>query len=318
MNTQQARVVDPILTTHSRGYTSSDVMRVGQILFPRAPVTSRGAKIITFGREHYRIYDAQRAPGGDKKRVRVGYTDSTVSLSQRSLSGEVAFEVLQDANTVPMIDLGRRAVNVPSESLAREQELLQATLAQDVNNYAAGNKLALTGADKWSAYDTSDPGRQVDDAHEVIRSKIGRRANVLALGPVVCVKAKRHPKIVGHFYSGVKNGPATVSNEQLAEYFGVKRVITGDDVYLAKDDGDDADFRDMWGNSAVLAFVPSVDGVGDIEVPSYGYTYYLRDHPFVESPWQDRDHDVWVYPVRDEYQPVLTGMDAGFLFSNVV
>ncbi len=316
MNPSQARVIDPILTQHARGYGNPDVERAGAILFPRARILQRGAKIIKFGREHFRLYNTARAPGAVKKRVTIGYSAESVSLVQHALSGTVPFEVLDEANRVPNVDLGRRAVNVPMETIARELEYRQAVIAQAAANYAAGNKETLAGTDQWDDYAGSDPGAQMDDAHAAIRAKIGRRGNVLVLGPEVYRKVRRHPKVVGHFYSGVKNGPATVSRDQLAQYFDVARVAVGEDVYLPEDAAENADFSDVWGDVAILAYVPT--GEGQVDVPSYGYTYYLDGHPIVESPYQDRDHDVWVYPTKDEVQPVLTGMDAGYLFSDVL
>lgn len=318
ITTAQARVIDPILSQHSRGYSNPDVERVGSVLFPAAPVGQRGAKIVRFGKESFRLYNTIRAPGGAKKRVRVGYTSDSISLVQHTLSGEVPFEHMEDANRVPGIDLGRKAVNVPMESIAREKEYRQAVIAQNAANYATGNKDALSGTDQWDDYTNSNPGAQMDDYHAAIRARIGRRGNVLVLGPTVFDKAKRHPKIVGHFYTGNQAGAQSVTRAQLAEYFGVRSVAVGDDIYLPETAADTDNFVDMWGNVAILAYVPSVSGDGDIEVPSFGYTYYLSGHPMVEAPRQDRDHDVWVYDVKDEYQPVLTGMDAGFLISNVL
>lgn len=321
LNTQmtpgQARVVDPILTTHSRGYGNPDVERPGRLLFPRAPVLTRGAKIIKFGRESFRLYNTVRAPGSKKKRVRVGYTSDTINLVQHALAGEVPFENLEEANRVPNINLARSAVNVPLESLERELEHNQATIAQDPNNYAATNKIALAGGAMWSD-DASDPGDQSDTAHNAIRSKIGRRGNLMVMGPAVFTRAKRHPKIIAHFYKDAAGGASSVSRAQLADYFGVKQIAVGDDVYLPANAGDNDDFSDVWGNAAVIAYVPSIDGEGNVDVPSYGYTYYLSGNPLVEQAWQDRDSDVWVYPVKDERKPVLTAMDAGYLFTNVL
>lgn len=317
MNLQQARVIDPILSQHARGYGNPDVERAGSVLFPAAPIGQRGAKIVRFGKESFRLYNTIRAPGGAKKRVRVGYTADSVSLHQHALSGEVPFEHLDEASRVPGIDLGRKAVNVPMESIAREKEYRQAQIAQNADNYGASNKDTLSGTDQWS-HSSSDPGKQMDEYHAQIRARIGRRGNVLVLGPQVFDIAKRHAKIVGHFYTGNQAGAQSVTRAQLAEYFGVKRIAIGDDIYLPEAAGDSADFVDMWGNVAILAYVPSVSGDGDIEVPSYGYTYYLAGHPAVEVPRQDRDHDVWVYDVKDEYQAVLTGMDAGFLIQSVI
>lgn len=317
MSPRQARVIDPVLSNHARGYGNPDVERAGRVLFPRAPIDQRGAKIVKFGKEAFRLYNTERAPGAAKKRVSVGYSSDTVSLNQHALAGQVTFEALEDANAVPGIDLGRRALNVPMEIIRREEEYRAAQIAQNAANYATDNKDTLSGTDQWTDAG-SKPGEQMDDAHMVIRSRIGRRGNVLVLGPNVYNAARRNAKVIAQVFAGSANKPEMVTRDQLAAYFGVKKIAVGDDIYLPATASDDDAFSDVWGNVAILAYVPSVDGEGDIEVPSFGYTYYLKGHPLVEAPWQDRDHDVWVYPTKDEYQPVLTGMHAGFLFTDVI
>ena len=79
---------------------------------------------------------------------------------------------------------------------------------------------------------------------------------------------------------------------------------------------DDAGFSDVWGKDAVLAYVPN-DSRG-YEEPSFGYTYRLKGHPFVEQPYWGNSKKSWVYGVTFDRLPLLTGVDAGFLFKSVV
>ena len=49
------------------------------------------------------------------------------------------------------------------------------------------------------------------------------------------------------------------------------------------------------------------------EDPSYGYTYTLTGHPFVEEPYQDRNPKSWLYPVSYNRACVLSGITSGYL-----
>jgi hypothetical protein len=318
MNTGQIRVVDPILTTHARGYRNPDIVRAGNVLFPRAPVGKRGAKIIKFGKEAFRKYNTKRAPGTDIKTIQFGYAADTVSLTQHALRGMVPVEHSEEAANIPGVNLAMTAVELPMDSIAREIEIEQAGIAQNIANYDNNHKLALSSTDRWDDYTNSNPGKDMDAAHQAIRASTGRRGNVLVVGPLVKDKLRRHPKIIGHFYTGAQAGAQSVTDAQLAEYFDVRLVVSGDEVWLPETALDTDDFTDVWGKNAVLAFVPSVSGVGNIQVPSFGYTYYLNNYPMVETPTYNSDKRSWLYPVIDEVQPILTGMGAGFLFTSCI
>ena len=56
----------------------------------------------------------------------------------------------------------------------------------------------------------------------------------------------------------------------------------------------------------------------DAGLPSYGYTYRLRNYPIVESSYMDRNAKSWVYPVTDSLQPVAAAINAGYLISAAV
>lgn len=53
INTRQAAVVDPILSTHARGYRNSEF--VAQVLFPRVTIPNRSMRVIKFGKESFRM-----------------------------------------------------------------------------------------------------------------------------------------------------------------------------------------------------------------------------------------------------------------------
>ncbi len=316
LNTQNARIVDPVLTNHVRGYKDPDVVRIGGELFPRAPIAKRGAKIVRFGKEAFRRHKTERAPTDRIRRVRVGYTSDTVNLFQHALAGEVAREQLQEAEGVPSVNLQLRAMNLPAKVIARKKEIKAASIASAWSNYGASNRNKLEGVSRWNG-GSAAIGADADAAQEVIRSKTGRRANLLVVGPTVATRLRRAPSIIANYYTGNER-PNRVSDAQIAEFFGVRRVVEGTDVLIDDKTEAGGDFTDIWGNVAILAYVPTLTGDGDIEVPSFGYEYSLDGHPLVEPGRWDADTKSWVYDVIDEYQHVLTAMDAGFLFTNVM
>jgi hypothetical protein len=308
VNQRTAGVVDAILSTHARGYRNLEF--IGHLLFPRVSVPSRSMRVLKFGKESFRMLNTRRAPGADKKRVQYGYASDPVSLVQDALEGLVPIEHQEEAAQEPGVDLGRGAVNMVLDVVDLGLEFDIAALARDPANYDANHKTALAGADRWTD-GASDPKADIDTAQEMIRRSIGRYANTLELGPSAFNAAKNHPKVKEQFKYTSKD---SITAEMLAAYFDVARVIVGKAVYLPENADDDTLATDVWGDDAILAYVP-MQGE-NFMVPSYGYTYELNGYPQVTKPYFENSNDSWIYPTKTERRPYLTGAEGGFLIQN--
>ncbi len=309
MTTSQARVIDPVLTTVAQGYKNAEM--VYPLLFPVVPVEQRGGKIIKFGREDFRLYSAARAPGAATKRVDIGYAGESYALTDYSLEATVPFELMQDANAVPGIDLARIAVQKVQNIIELGNEVNAAALATNAANYPTANKITLSGTSQWSDYSgTSNPSRDIQVAIEAVRAATGKRANTVILGPKVWAALKMHPLIIDRIKY---TGRDSITLEMLAALWDVKRVAVGDAIY------EDATgtLQDVWGKHVVVAYT-DISGVADMGLPSFGYTYRLRGYPVVETPYQDRNAKSWIYPVTDSIAPVVASNGAGYLISNAV
>lgn len=309
LNTASVRVVDPILTTHVQGYRHPG--RVGHLLFPAVKVFVSGGRVIEFGKESFQSYSARRAPGGATRRIQFGYEGQPFALAQDALEAMVPREWQRDASQVPGIDLGTMAVNTTMETITLSLEVEQAGLATSAANYDADHKLALAGAAKWSSA-TGTPLTDIAEGAEAIRASTGMKPNVLVLGPDAWTAARNNPQSRSRVYADqpdTDRGP--ISMKQFAAALDIPAVVVGEAI-VANDAGV---FADVWGNNAVLAYVPPT-GQANVPVPSYGYTYTMDGHPLVEQPYYDNNAKAWVYGVTFERQAVLTGILAGFLFQN--
>lgn len=308
MTPAQARVIDPILSEIARGYKNAQM--VGGTLFPTVPVDQRGGQVIEFGKEDFRLYATGRTPGSNTKRVQYGYLGKPFALKQHALEGTVPFEIMQEANKVPGIDMGRIAVMRTQNIIALRLEKDQADKARTLANYAASNRVTLAGTAQFNDYANSDPNAVIEAGKEAVRAKIGRRPNKAVIGAAVFSKLQYHPQLVDRIKY---TGRDSVTAELLAQLWKLDKVEIGEAVYA---DSTDA-FVDVWGKDIVLAFTDT-SGLNDAGLPSYGYTYRMRAHPIVEVPYQDRNAKSWVYPVTDEVDPVIAGAEAGYLVQNAV
>ncbi len=305
MNTTEARVIDPILSTHARGYRNGEF--IGHLLLPVADIPTRGARVLKFGKDSFRKMSTRRAPGAEYPRIQYGYASGPVALHQDALVASVAFENMEEASRVPGVNLASAGINMVLDVIALGREVEIATLVRNPGNYADNNKLAFSGADTWDD-PTSDPHQDVQEAKEQVRRRIGRYPNLLTLGPAVFNALSNHPKIREQFKYTSSD---SVTAAMLANYLDVEEVIVGKAVCLEDHAPDEADAQDIWGNDALLTYRPKGS---NYQVPSFGYTYRLKGYPMVMKPYSDNRIDSWVYRVKEEWAPVLSGMDAGFLF----
>jgi len=309
LNQNTARVIDPVLSGIAQGYVHPQ--RVGHILFPSIPVPASGGQVIEFGRESFVNYNSRRAPGASVQRIQFGYEGKPYALQNFALDTPVPREFAQDAATVPGIDLGKRAVNTVMNSLTLTLEIDQAALATDAAGYGDNNKLALTGTDCWNHYD-SNPMEDIEAAKDAVRIACGVEPNRMVISSKGFRALKRHAKIIERFkYTSSES----ITAQMLASLFDLDELAVGKATYLDPANPT-AGAKEAWGNFAVLGYVPSQDAAMD--QPSFGYTYTLTGHPFVETPRWDGDCRSWVYGVTYQRAPQLTGIASGFLFQNIV
>ena len=301
MSVSQVRVIDPVLTEIAQGFRH--VEHVGHTLFPSVAVQVSGGQVLEFGKESFKLYQARRAPGTATKRVQFGYLGKSFSLVQDALEGQVPREYLRDAAHVPGIDLGQRAINSTMRALSLTLEYDQATLATMASNYDTDHKMSLSGTDKWSDA-SSDPAGDIDIGKEAVRASVGVYPNTLVLSAQAFNAVKEHPKVVERFKYTSRD---SVTPDMLAALWDLHKVVVGKAVAF-DDSGNDID---IWGNNAILAYVPITSS--GMEDPSFGYTYTMQNHPLVEKPYYENNAKSWIYPVTLERLPVLTGILSGYL-----
>lgn len=306
----QARVVDPILSNHARGYRQRWL--IATALFPIAFVMTYGGKTIQFGKESFRVYNSKRAPGSATKRVTFGYEGVPFAIVPSSLEALVPREIMRDASQVPGIDLASRSVNTVLGSLQLEHEVACADIARSTANYDDAHKVTLTDTDRWTGGSASDPLGDIETGKEAIRASVGVYPNVCVLSATTFAALKTNPHIIDRIKHTSREVPTA---EILAALFGIETVVIGSAVVAS---GSADDFGDVWGDDVILAYVnPNTGDAGaNREEPSFAYTYAIEGMPLVEQPYWDPNHKSWVYGVSFDNTPVLSGMTAGYLIKD--
>lgn len=308
-NPGQARVVDPVLTTVARGYKHPDA--VGGHLFPDVEVVARGGKIVEFDKTDFKKFVTVRAPGAAMPEVQFGHSGKDYTINDHGIIGKSPVELMEDANAVPGIDLGKRAATGALNILGLEMEREQAKLATTAANFDNAHVSALAGNNRWDNA-ASDPSNDIAAGVEKIRSAIGMRPNVAIIGGKVYDKAlKHHAKIIDRIKHTSRD---SVTTEILAGLWDIKNVYVGDMIAF-DDDGDTPE--DVWGENVILAYTQQ-GSVMDFGQPSFGFTYKLAGTPMVEMPYYDERTRSWMYPTISCYQAAIAGKDAGYLIRDIL
>lgn len=290
---------------------------VAEQLFPRLPQALSGVMLAKLGDERLKKYNLRRAPGAKTKRVDISYDGKTYTVNQYSVEVPMPRELIREAdesrklNVGNHLDVSRIAMTTANDILLLDYEIEVATLATTVGTYASGHVLALAAGTKWSAA-TGTPVTDIRAASDVIRKKIGKRPNKLTLSADAFSAIVANAEVKTYLPS-TQQGVATV--EQLKVILNVPEIVVGDAVWLdASGVG-----ADVWGNNAILAYVPKIGGSGaDISLaePGFGFTNVLEGHPFAETPYYEPSEKSWIYGATYERQPNVAYNTAAFLFQN--
>jgi hypothetical protein len=307
---------NPILSSLLLGMGQGTL--VAEQLFPRLPQVLSSVNLAKLGDERLRRYNLRRAPGSATKRVNIKFEGVTYSVDQYAVEVPMPRELLREAdesrklNVGNYLDVSRIAMTTATDVLSLDYELEVAAMATNAATYAAGHVLALAGGTKWSA-STGTPVTDIRAASDIIRKKIGKRPNKLTLSADAESALSMNAEVKSYLPDS-QMGPATL--DQLKTILKVKEIVVGDSVWVNESDVG----ADVWGNNAILAYVPTIGGSGSADIslaePAFGFTNVIEGHPFAETPYYDPGFKSWMYGATFERRPNVAYNTAGFLFTN--
>lgn len=316
MTPKDIRLANPILGGLLLAGVAQASAFAAPALFPRLPTALRGFQLAQLGDEAARAYNTRRAPGTATKQVRISWQGQTYTVDQHAIDVPIPRELIQEQdearrlNVAANLDISQIAVNTALQILNTSYEMEAASLATDSAAYGP-NVLALSAGAKWSAA-TGTPVTDVRNAAESIRVATGRRPNTLVLSPKAFNALTMNPEVKSYLPSTLL-GPATM--EQLKVILNVPHIVIADGVWTSEA----GVVADIWGNNAILAYAPPIgaDGSGlSLGEPAFGFTSWMEGHPFVETPYYQRELKSWIYGATFERKPTLVRGTAGFLFQN--
>lgn len=298
------RVVDPVLTNLAIGYSNEQL--IGDQLMPFALVDKEGGKIPRFGKDDFKVYNTERALRAQSNRINPSDVDPVdVVLDEHDL--EYPIDYREEAESSFPLEV--QATNSVVEGIRLRHEKMVADISQNAGNYAAGNKITLSGSSQFSHAD-SDPEGVISDAKAAVRAKVVKEPNTMVIGYTAWRTMKRNKQLKA-VLSDARSRLVRLAD--LREIFEIENIVIGRAVYA----NDAGTTMDIWGDNIVLAYVPTVKSGQDRShhQPSYGYTLRKRGNPVVDT--RVEGGKVQVIRNTDIFRPFLLGADAGYLISDV-
>ena len=223
------------LTNMALSYFQAPANYIAKIIFPICPVNMSSDNYYVFDKEDLLRDNWQRKPA-------YGKVDPAVVSEHTETYNCKVDQMIMGIDQIRQTDLQRRqgpAIRDPriqrARTIAEQANIHQDALFAEGFFKAGvwGNELA--GVDSTSpttgqfikfSNDNSDPIKIIDDQKTAVNEATGRTPNRLALGAHVFDALKVHPAILDRVkYGGSTPNPATVTENVLAQLFGVEKVV---------------------------------------------------------------------------------------------
>jgi hypothetical protein len=201
-------------------------------------------------------------------------------------------------------------------AIMRAQEKRIADIFDNATNFATNNVSSV-----WSAYSTADPVSDVLDAKEAFKLQCGVYPTAMVMTETVrnhVVRCSAVKDLIKYTFPGIDI--ANMNDGQLAQLFGIPRVIKANAVYDSAGKGLDASIGDIWSSAKV--WLVKTNASQDLSDPCVGRTFlWTADsptNPIVEQ-YRSNENRSDVFRVRHHVgeELIASRNDSGTIVSNV-
>lgn len=190
-----------------------------------------------------------------------------------------------------------------------DREIRAATVVFNAANYPAANKVDINGGTDWNTLS--------NDAVAHIETGIDAcfmRPNIAVMGLDVWRKLRRNEKILAAIKGTLRE--ATVTQDELAKYFGLEEVIVGQSKVNSAAPGQAATYARVWNTHFALHRRVMSPGLRDVQ---FGITYQWgaarRAYRYPSTRGADGGQ---VIRVVESVVEKLVATDVGYLIQNAV
>jgi len=313
-NTQSVHI-DKVLSNISIGYSNENY--IADKIFLPVPVKKQSDKYYVFGMEMFRQHEDARAPGTEANEITWEKSLDQYFCDGHALKTPIAIEETQNCDDG--FDLEEEGTVLVTEGILLNKEIDAASSLLNASNYSPDLVFSMGAVNnplKWSAAN-SDPVMDILKAKELTHKKSGIRLNTLVVSEPVLNVLKVHPKILAIF-SGISS-VSIASMEQIKLALGVDNILVGSALKSGALNPGQADALGyIWGNSAVLCYIPSRPGP---KIQAIGYSFMWDKEgngPVQVRKWWNQDRKATMIEAERWYSQKIVSNVAGCLFADAI
>lgn len=205
-----------------------------------------------------------------------------------------------------------RAAMQNTDYILLDREKRVADLVFDANQYAAANRITLSGTSQFSDFANSDPLGVVLDGMDACLI----RPNLITMGQEVWTRLSQHPAIVKAVHGN--SGDSGIARRQaVAELFEVEEILVGQSRLNTARKGQNATLARVWGKHIAMHHRNRLaDTGGGI---TFGYTAEFGTR--VAGQWPDRNIGLRGGTrgrVGESVKELIVAAQAGYFIQNAV
>lgn len=311
--------IDKALSNISLGYKNEAY--IADSIFKPLPVEKQSDKYYTYGMEMFRSNSDLRAPGTEAREISWTLSHDSYFAEGHALRTFLPDELQQNADEA--FNLQADATELVTEGIVLNKEIDAASKVLDANNYHADLKFTLgtNSTYKWSDYDNSDPRLDIAKAKQAIHKKSGVRANTLIISEATLNVLMMHPKL----RAAVQYVQVPVlTMDMLKMLLGVDNILVGSALKSTVANAGQASagqpeaLNYIWGNSAVLAYIPTAPARKQIAL-GYSFMWNKDGAGAVQvRTWYEQGRRATIIEAERWYSQKIVSNVAGFLFADAV
>ncbi len=303
--------VSSALTNISVAYMQDEKNFIADKLFPIVGVEKQSDKYHILNKNDFMRDEAKpRAPS--TRAQRGGFRVSQDSYSCQTYAFAVPVDDETRANADSAISVDKSATAQATQKLLIQRERKFATSFFSTSVWGTD----VTPGTLWSA-SGSTPKSDVDTGKATILKNTGYKPNTIAMSFEVFNALRNNAEIKDQFkYTSADS----ITEDMLARYFSVDRVLVGGGAYASNREGATAAQSFVFGKHALLCYTPKAPSI--LEASS-GYIFGWKGFTGSANGMrmrQYREEDIKsdVYECEASYDMKVVGSDLGYFFASVV